>query len=75
MPMKCPFCKSENTERISGYSTITKKIPERNVTSGGTTCTYSAYALTLATQRYLCLECGGVFERLSESDLKRYKEA
>jgi hypothetical protein len=30
MPMKCPFCKSENTERISGNTVITKQIPEKN---------------------------------------------
>ena len=47
--MKCPFCKSKNTEKISGS--------------------------TVLTQRYICLDCGFVFEKLDESDLKRYKEA
>ena len=27
--MKCPFCKSENTERISGSTALTKRIPEK----------------------------------------------
>lgn len=75
MPMKCPFCKSENTERISGNTVITKQIPEKTSKQGNVTCTESAYTMSFGTQRYICLDCGFVFEKLGESDLKRYKEA
>lgn len=75
MPMKCPFCKSENTERISGSTVLTKRIPEKISKQGNVTCTESAHIMSIETQRYICLDCGFVFEKLSESDLKRYKEA
>lgn len=73
--MKCPFCKSENTERISGSTVLTKRIPEKVSVQGNVTCTESANIMPVETQRYICLDCGFVFEKLSESDLKRYKEA
>lgn len=73
--MKCPFCKSENTERISGSTALTKRIPEKVSKQGNVTCTESAHIMSVETQRYICLDCGFVFEKLDESDLKRYKEA
>ncbi len=73
--MKCPFCKSENTERINGSTVLTKQVPEKITVQGNVTCRESAYPISFGTQRYICLECGFVFEKLSESDLKRYKEA
>lgn len=73
--MKCPFCESENTERISGSTALTKRIPEKVSVQGNVTCTESANIMPVKTQRYICLDCGFVFEKLSESDLKRYKEA
>lgn len=73
--MKCPFCKSENTERISGNTVITKQIPEKTSKQGNVTCTESAHTISVKTQRNICLDCGFVFEKLSESDLKLYKEA
>lgn len=75
MPMKCPFCKSENTERISGNTALAKQIPEKVSVQGNVTCTESAHIMSVETQRYICLDCGFVFEKLDESDLKRYKEA
>lgn len=39
------------------------------------TCTEFAYTMSFGTKRYICLDCGFVFEKLDESDLKRYKEA
>lgn len=75
MPMKCPFCKSENTERISGSTILAKQIPEKTSKQGNVTCTEPARTMSVETQRYICLDCGFVFEKLSESDLKRYKEA
>ena len=73
--MKCPFCESENAERISGSTALTKRIPEKVSVQGNVTCTESANIMPVKTQRYICLDCGFVFEKLSESDLKRYKEA
>ena len=73
--MKCPFCKSENTERISGSTVLTKRIPEKISKQGNVTCTEPAHTMSVETQRYICLDCGFVFEKLDESDLKRYKEA
>ena len=73
--MKCPFCKSENTERISGSTALTKRIPEKVSVQWNVTCTEHACIMSVETQRYICLDCGFVFEKLSESDLKRYKEA
>ena len=73
--MKCPFCKSENTERISESTVLTKRIPEKTKVQGNVTCTESAHTMSVETQRHICLDCGFVFEKLSESDLKRYKEA
>lgn len=73
--MKCPFCKSENTERISGSTALTKRIPEKVSKQGNVTCTESSHIMSVETQRYICLDCGFVFEKLDESDLKRYKEA
>lgn len=73
--MKCPFCKSENIERISGSTFLTKRIPEKVSVQGNVTCTESAHTMSAETQRYICLDCGFVFEKLDESDLKRYKEA
>ena len=73
--MKCPFCKSENTERISGSTVLTKRIPEKVSVQGNVTCTESAHIMSVETQRYICLDCGFDFEKLDESDLKRYKEA
>lgn len=75
MPMKCPFCKSENTERISGSTVLTKRIPEKISKQGNVTCTESAHTMSVETQRHICLDCGFAFEKLDESDLKRYKEA
>lgn len=72
--MKCPFCKSENVERIPGGTMVIKNIPERTVRYGNTACTESAKTLRFTAEKQLCLNCGFVFERLSESDLKRYKE-
>lgn len=73
--MKCPFCKSENTERISESTVLTKRIPEKVSKQGNVTCTEPAYTMSVKTQRYICLDCVFAFEKLSESDLKRYKEA
>nr|DAW27584.1 MAG TPA: transcription factor IIS-like protein [Caudoviricetes sp.] len=73
--MKCPFCKSENTERISGSTILAKQIPEKVSKQGNVTCTEPAHIMSVETQRYICLDCGFVFEKLDESDLKRYKEA
>ena len=75
MPMKCPFCKSENNERISESTVLTKRIPEKVSVQGNVTCTEPANIMSVETQRYICLDCGFVFEKLDESDLKRYKEA
>lgn len=75
MPMKCPFCKSENTERISESTVLTKRIPKKVSVQGNVTCTEPAYIMSVETQRNICLDCGFVFEKLDESDLKRYKEA
>lgn len=73
--MKCPFCKSENSERISESTALTKRIPEKISKQGNVTCTELAHIMSVETQRYICLDCGFVFEKLDESDLKRYKEA
>ena len=73
--MKCPFCKSENTERISGSTALTKRIPEKVSVQGNVTCTEPAHTMSVETQRYICRDCGFVFEKLDESDLKRNKEA
>ena len=73
--MKCPFCKSENIERISGSTVLTKRIPEKTSKQGNVTCTEPAYTMSVETQKNICLDCGFVFEKLDESDLKQYKEA
>lgn len=72
--MKCPFCKSENTERIPGGTMVIKNIPERNVRYGNIMCTESSTTLRVTAKKQLCLDCGFIFEKLSEADLKRYKE-
>lgn len=72
--MKCPYCKSENVERLSESTNLTKRIPEKTTRKGNVTCRESAYTLSFMMQRYICLDCGFVSEKLSEEDLKRYKE-
>lgn len=54
---------------------LRKQIPEKVSVQGNVTCTEPAYIMSVETQRYICLDCGFVFEKLDESDLKRYKEA
>ena len=54
--MKCPFCKSENTERISGSTALTKRIPEKVSVQGNVTCTEPANIMSVETQRYICLD-------------------
>ena len=62
--MKCPFCKSENTERISGNTVITKQIPEKTSKQGNVTCTESAYTMSFGTKRYICFNGDFFFEKL-----------
>ena len=54
--MKCPFCKSENTERISGSTFLTKRIPEKVSVQGNVTCTEPANIMAVETQRHICKE-------------------
>ena len=72
--MKCPFCKSENTERISGSTFLTKRIPEKISKQGNVTCTEPAHTMSVETQRYICLDCGFESQRSFNRVFKdRYK--
>ena len=65
---KCPFCGSENTRCLSlrdGIHENYKKVT-KNCTQTGT------HFFPISEE--LCLECGYVFKKMSDENLKKYHE-
>lgn len=66
--MKCPFCGKENFQVLPRRDVIRKNLERKE---GQATVTEDEY---YDVDRGLCLECGYVFECMSEETLKKYHE-
>lgn len=69
--MQCPFCENENTERLSTNHIYRKYIRPMNNPGiiGREEGTY-AYPI----EKCICFDCGCVFEKMSEENIKKYEE-
>lgn len=66
----CPFCKSENTKLLSkGFQ---NQIPYRYRITKGNVTDESTFSLYIP--EYLCLDCGMVFQKVSQQNLEEYKK-
>lgn len=68
---RCPFCHSENTDKIGTYeSSFPLEKPEiRNGIKFIRPGTFRLF-----TDEYLCLDCDMVFKKISEKNLSEYKD-
>lgn len=69
---KCAFCNSENLEFLDPSIIINKnylKVQIRDNIAETETANYILYA-----SKYLCLDCGKIFEIVSKKKINEYKE-
>lgn len=69
--MKCPFCGSEELIPLSSSNFIRKKY--RKTIPGMTTVVEEGECI-YQIKKEICLECGYVFEKMKDEDLKKYHE-
>lgn len=70
--LRCPFCKSENLEYLPTNDAIHKNyVIERNQGMMSSMETGSYYYPII---KAICLECGNVFQKMSDENLKKYHQ-
>lgn len=69
--MKCPFCGSANIRKLPSSEQITEQYVD--TIRGGVTITREK-PLTYQVSKGVCFECGGVFKKLDDDVLEKYKK-
>lgn len=69
--MKCPFCGSEELLPLPSANFIRKKY-RKNIPGMVTGVDEGEYIYPII--KGICLECGYVFEKMKDEDLKKYHE-
>lgn len=69
---KCPFCGSENTQYLPSRDIIHKNyVKEIKQVMTQSTETGEYY---FSISKAICLDCGYVFQKMSDEELKKYHE-
>ena len=69
---KCPFCGSENTQYLPSNNGIHKNYV-KETKQGMVNCTESgSYYYPISKE--ICMDCGYVFQKMSDENLKKYHE-
>lgn len=70
--LECPFCRSQNTQYLSLSDGIYKKYAKESEKGMAHSTEKGTYYYPIA--KAICLDCGYVFEKMSDENLKRYHE-
>lgn len=70
--MKCPFCKSENVEKLQSNDGIYKNYVKE--TNQGMTHSVQTGQRYYPIVKALCLDCGYMFQKMNDEVLKKYHE-
>ncbi len=69
---KCPFCSSENIERMVSGDYIYKRY-EKKISSGMSLMTETG-TQNYPIDKFICLDCGYVFEKMNTKNLEDYNQ-